>query len=91
MSQLSGLFRFTVAAVLAASALPWPARIPAQTPLPGHGEIIALHSTTYIGEELLRGHAKGKDVLLGGELRLPFNVPGKVPAVVLVPGMTTSA
>jgi len=64
-------------------------RAEAQAPasFPWRIEILAVHSKTFSGEEYLRGDAAGKDVSLGGELRLPFAVlQGKVPAVVLVHG-----
>lgn len=53
---------------------------------PGRIEIHPVRSRTLSGEEFLRGGAPGREVLLGGELRLPVGVPAKVPAVVLVHG-----
>ena len=58
----------------------------AQAQLAGRIEILAVRSTTFTGEEFLKGTAIGREVLLGGELRLPVGPPAKVPAVVLVHG-----
>lgn len=50
-------------------------------------EILAVPSKTFTGQEFLRGGATGRDVVLAGELRLPFaSYQGKVPAVVLIHG-----
>lgn len=58
----------------------------AQQTLPSRIEILSVPSRTLSGTEFLRGGATGKEVLLGGELRLPPNAARKVPAVVLVHG-----
>src|SRR5262249_1369868 len=58
----------------------------AQSQLAGRIEVLAVRSTTYSSDEFLAGGAAGKEVLLGGELRLPVGAPPKVPAVVLVHG-----
>lgn len=73
------------ATMLMALAVTMPASL-AQSPLPGRIEIHALKSRTLTGEEFLRADAPGRDVLLGGELRLPVGAPPKVPVVVLVHG-----
>ena len=71
-----------------ALALTWAAwgGVHAQSPLAGRIEVLAMRSTTYNGPEFLGGGATGKEVLLGGELRLPVGAPPKVPASVLVHG-----
>lgn len=53
---------------------------------PGRIEILPVQSRTLAGDEFLRANAPGKDVLLGGELRLPLGATGKVPAVILIHG-----
>ena len=58
----------------------------AETAWPGRIEILPVKSRTLTGGEFLRGGAPGREVLLGGELRLPLNAPAKVPVVVLVHG-----
>jgi dienelactone hydrolase len=69
-------------------AVPWTAfpGAHAQSQLAGRIEVLAVGSTTYSGNEFLSGGGGGKEVLLGGELRLPVGAPQKVPAVVLVHG-----
>ena len=57
-----------------------------QSQLAGRIEVLAVRSITYSGSEFLVGRAAGKQVLLGGELRLPVGAPPRVPAVVLVHG-----
>jgi dienelactone hydrolase len=77
------------AVILAGCALGAPASHAAPqpaSPLPGRIEIHAVRSRTLTGEEFLRGGAAGREVLLGGELRLPVGPPAKVPVVVLVHG-----
>lgn len=54
----------------------WPSRI----------EILPVRSQTLAVETFLRGEKTGPEVLLGGELRLPFGATGKVPAVILIHG-----
>lgn len=75
---LAGLAALLLAAwSAAAQQAQWPGRI----------EIHPVRSRTLSGEEFLRGGgAPGREVLLGGELRLPLGAPAKVPAVVLVHG-----
>ncbi|MFH6786943.1 MULTISPECIES: dienelactone hydrolase family protein [Methylobacterium] len=73
------------AALLAGCAAAAPAA-QAASPLPGRIEVHAVRSRTLTGEEFLRGGAPGREVLLGGELRLPVGAPAKVPVVVLVHG-----
>lgn len=58
----------------------------AQSQLAGRIEVLAVRSKTFTGTEFLQGNAAGREVLLGGELRLPVGAPAKVPAVVLVHG-----
>ena len=58
----------------------------AQSQLAGRIEVLAVRSKTLTGPEFLQGNAVGREVLLGGELRLPVGPPTKVPAVVLVHG-----
>ena len=53
---------------------------------PGRMEVLAVKSRTLTGPEFLRGDASGREVLLGGELRLPVGATAKFPAVVLVHG-----
>lgn len=72
------------AAILAACAVAAPSH--AASPLPGRIEVHAVKSRTLTGPEFLRGGAPGREVLLGGELRLPVGAPAKVPVVVLVHG-----
>jgi dienelactone hydrolase len=86
MLSSNALRRVASTTALVALALLEATEAAAQTPLPGRIEILALHSKTLSTQEFLRGNAAGREVALGGELRLPFNVPGKVPAVVLVHG-----
>lgn len=58
----------------------------AQSPLAGRIEVLAVRSVTYTGQQFLTGAAADKEVLLGGELRLPVGAAPKVPAVILVHG-----
>jgi dienelactone hydrolase len=58
----------------------------AGSPLPGRVEIHAINSRTLTGDEFLRADAPGREVVLGGELRLPVGAPQKVPVVILVHG-----
>ncbi len=58
----------------------------AETAWPGRIEILPVKSRTLTGDEFLRGGVPGREVLLGGELRLPVNAPAKVGAVILVHG-----
>ncbi|WP_018264025.1 dienelactone hydrolase family protein [Methylobacterium sp. WSM2598] len=74
-----------LAATLVALSIAAPAA-EAASPLPGRIEIHAVKSRTLTGEEFLRGDAPGREVVLGGELRLPVGAPPKVPVVVLVHG-----
>ncbi len=53
---------------------------------PGRIEILPVKSQTIAVDAFLRGEKTGPEVLLGGELRLPFGATGKVPAVVLIHG-----
>ncbi len=73
---VAGLIALCMATMPAAAEAEWPGRI----------EILPVQSRTLSGEEFLRGGAPGREVLLGGELRLPLNAPAKVPAVILVHG-----
>ncbi len=56
------------------------------TAWPGRIEILPVRSQTVPIDALLRGERTGPEVLLGGELRLPFGVAGRVPVVVLIHG-----
>lgn len=58
----------------------------AQSQLAGRIEILPVPSKTLTGQEFLQGNAAGKEVMLGGELRLPVGAPAKVAAVILVHG-----
>lgn len=58
----------------------------AQSQLAGRIEVLAVRSKTLTGTEFMQGTTAGREVLLGGELRLPVGAPAKVPAVVLVHG-----
>jgi dienelactone hydrolase len=50
-------------------------------------EVLSVPSKTFTGQDFLKGGAAGRDVVLAGELRLPFaSYQGKVPAVVLIHG-----
>jgi len=73
---VAGLIALCMATMPAAAEAEWPGRI----------EILPVQSRTLSGEEFLRGGAPGREVLLGGELRLLLNAPAKVPAVILVHG-----
>lgn len=53
---------------------------------PGRIEILPVRSQTLPLDAFLRGDKAGPEVLLGGELRLPFGASGRVPAVVLIHG-----
>lgn len=76
--------RILWAALLAACATLAPGLGWAQWP--GRIEILSFPSRTVSGDRFLRGDPRGSEVLLGGELRLPLGVVGKVPAVVLIHG-----
>ena len=73
---LASLVAFCLSALPAAAQSGWPGRI----------EILPVNSRTLTGAEFLSGSAPGREVLLGGELRLPLGAGAKVPAVVLVHG-----
>lgn len=80
------LLAWSVAALSFIAAVA-PAAAVAQSQWPGRIEILPVRSRTLTGEEFLRGGtAPGREVLLGGELRLPVGAPAKVPAVILVHG-----
>ncbi len=53
---------------------------------PGRIEILPVKSQTIPLDAFLKGQKTGPEVMLGGELRLPFGVTGRVPAVVLIHG-----
>lgn len=53
---------------------------------PGRIEILPVRSQTLPLNTFLRGDKAGPEVLLGGELRLPFGASGRVPAVILIHG-----
>ncbi|MCJ2053789.1 dienelactone hydrolase family protein [Methylobacterium sp. J-070] len=76
--------RVSIATLLALATLTPAAQ--AGSPLPGRIEIHAVKSRTLTGEEFLRADAPGREVVLGGELRLPVGAPQKVPVVILVHG-----
>ncbi len=63
-----------------------PAPVQAPTDLPARVEVHALPSKTFDARGFLVGGAPGKDVLLGGVLRLPRGTAAKWPAVILVHG-----
>jgi dienelactone hydrolase len=74
--KIAALCGLLLAAQPAAADALWPGRI----------EILPVKSTTLTVQEFLRGGNPGREVLLGGELRLPLNAPAKMPAVILVHG-----
>ncbi|GJE12101.1 dienelactone hydrolase family protein [Methylobacterium longum] len=76
--------RVTTATLLVLAATTLAAQ--AGSPLPGRIEIHAVKSRTVTGDEFLRADAPGRDVILGGELRLPVGAPQKVPVVILIHG-----
>ena len=76
--------RIITSTVIAFAALTFAAQ--GGSPLPGRIEIHAVKSRTLTGDEFLRGNASGRDVVLGGELRLPVGASQKVPVVILVHG-----
>ncbi len=76
--------RVAWASLLAVCALLAPGMAGAQWP--GRIEILPVPSRTFTGDEFLRADAPGREVLLGGELRLPLGTAAKIPAVVLIHG-----
>jgi dienelactone hydrolase len=89
MSAEKPLGRSAGFAALLSMSLLLGANVVAQTatPLPWRIEILPVPSKTISGGEFLRGNSAGRDVVLGGELRLPLAMlQGKVPAVVLIHG-----
>ena len=76
--------RVAWASLLAVCALLAPGMARAQWP--GRIEILPVASRILTGDEFLRADAPGREVLLGGELRLPLGTAAKVPAVVLIHG-----
>lgn len=76
LTALAMLGALTAARLAHAEGSPWPGRI----------EILPVRSQTLPLDGFLRGDKAGPEVLLGGELRLPFGATGRVPAVVLIHG-----
>jgi dienelactone hydrolase len=81
---LGGSMRVTAATLLVLAATTPAAQ--SGLPLPGRIEIHTVKSRTLTGDEFLRAEAPGRDVILGGELRLPVGAPQKVPVVILIHG-----
>ncbi len=81
--QQTGLI--AVALLLATAAAPGAARAQ-NSSWPGRIEILPVRSQTVPLDGILRGTRTGPEVLLGGELRLPAGVTGRVPAVILIHG-----
>jgi len=83
----AGLAKIAMTGLVAFGALAVPVAAHAQgSSWPGRIEILPVRSQTLPLDGFLRGDKAGPDVLLGGELRLPFGVSGRVPAVVLIHG-----
>jgi dienelactone hydrolase len=83
----AGLATVARAALLALGALAAPGASHAQgSSWPGRIEILPVRSQTLPLDAFLRGDKTGPEVLLGGELRLPFGASGRVPAVILIHG-----
>jgi len=83
----AGLAKIVMTGLVALGALAAPVAAHAQgSSWPGRIEILPVRSQTLPLAAFLRGDKAGPDVLLGGELRLPFGVSGRVPAVVLIHG-----
>src|SRR4051812_5680693 len=59
---------------------------PSVTDLAGRTELRAIPTLTLTDQQFLRGDKDGKPVIIGGELRIPRGVTGKVPAVILLHG-----
>mgnify|MGYP001256871970 CR=1 FL=1 len=73
-----------LALLLSATALA--AQPAANKELPGRVELHAIPSLSISDEQFLKGDAAGKQVTLGGELRLARGGTGKLPVVVLMHG-----
>jgi len=82
-----GLSKLALAGLAALGALAAPVAAHAQgSSWPGRIEILPVRSQTLPLSAFLRGDKAGPEVLLGGELRLPFGASGRVPAVILIHG-----
>lgn len=81
MKGLSALF-----AVLSVGFGPAVAAEPSVTDLAARTELRAIPTLTLTDQQFLTGDKNAKPVTIGGELRLPRGVTGKVPAVILLHG-----
>ncbi len=83
----AGLAKIAMTGLVALGALAVPVAAHAQgSSWPGRIEILPVRSQTLLLDGFLRGDKAGPEVLLGGELRLPFGAGGRVPAVILIHG-----
>ena len=82
-----GFARALVAGLVTLGALAAPVTAHTQgSSWPGRIEILPVRSQTLPLDAFLRGEKAEPEVLLGGELRLPAGVAGRVPAVILIHG-----
>jgi len=83
----AGLAKAAMTGLVILGALAAPVAAHAQgSSWPGRIEILLVRSQTLPLDAFLRGDKNRPEVLLGGELRLPFGTSGRVPAVILIHG-----
>ncbi len=83
----AGLAKAAMTGLVILGALAAPVAAHAQgSSWPGRIEILPVRSQTLPLDAFLRGDKNRPEVLLGGELRLPFGTSGRVPAVILIHG-----